>query len=85
MRVVLLISCIFGVSGESNADDQFKIVKTTNGQIRGVRNTTLLNGVPFYAFKGIPYAKPPIDDLRFKVNFIFTLSVSSMHKVHVLT
>lgn len=55
--------------------EQYKIVDTSNGQIRGIKSTTLLKGNPFYAFKGIPYAKPPIDSLRFKVkiklNFFF--------------
>lgn len=27
-------------------------------------------GGSFYSFKGIPYAQPPLGDLRFKVNFI---------------
>lgn len=48
--------------------DKHKVVETTNGKIRGILNTTLLNDIPFYAFKGIPYAKPPIGPLRFKVN-----------------
>lgn len=47
--------------------DQYKIVDTDNGRIRGIKSTTLLKGDEFYAFKGIPYAKPPIGDLRFKV------------------
>lgn len=47
--------------------DQYKIVDTDNGRIRGIKSTTLLNGDPYYAFKGIPYAKPPTGNLRFKV------------------
>lgn len=26
-------------------------------------------GNPYYSFKGIPYAEPPLGDLRFKVSF----------------
>lgn len=25
-------------------------------------------GRKFYSFRGVPYAKPPVNDLRFKVN-----------------
>lgn len=67
-QFLLFVALIIGVvvvNGESK--DQYKIVETSNGRVRGIRNTTLLNGVPFYAFKGIPYVKAPIDDLRFKV------------------
>lgn len=62
---LLFVALICVVNGES--ENQYKIVETTNGRVRGIRNTTLLNGLPFYAFKGIPYGKAPIDDLRFKV------------------
>lgn len=64
-QILILIVSICVVNAESN--DQYRLVNTTNGQVQGVRNTTLLNGIPFYSFKGIPYAKPPINDLRFKV------------------
>ncbi|XP_031624710.1 esterase B1-like isoform X2 [Contarinia nasturtii] len=48
------------------AADKYKTVETFDGEVRGIRKTTFLNGIPFYSFKGIPYAKPPIGDLRFK-------------------
>lgn len=64
-RFLLFVFMIHIVNAESA--DQYKIVETTNGQVRGVRNITLLNGTPFYSFKGIPYSKPPIGDLRYKV------------------
>lgn len=44
------------------------IVETRNGPVRGVLKNTILKDVPYYSFKGIPYAKPPIGSLRFKVN-----------------
>lgn len=39
------------------------------GQIIGLQNT-LPNGKSFYSFKGIPYAQPPIGELRFAVKII---------------
>lgn len=43
-------------------------VTVENGIIEGHYLKTL-NGKEFIAFEGIPYAKPPINDLRFEVRF----------------
>jgi hypothetical protein len=37
------------------------------GQVRGSKMVSS-SGRNFYAFRGIPYAKPPIGDLRFRVS-----------------
>lgn len=42
-------------------------MRVAEGKLRG-RSETLLGGEVYYSFKGIPYASPPIGDLRFKVN-----------------
>ncbi|KAJ8981443.1 hypothetical protein NQ317_000117 [Molorchus minor] len=36
------------------------------GQIRGVATTTQRNGQPYYAYLGIPFAAPPVGNLRFQ-------------------
>ncbi|XP_058807487.1 esterase FE4-like [Phymastichus coffea] len=41
------------------------VVKTKYGRIRGSIQKSI-EGYKYYAFKGVPYAKPPIGDLRFK-------------------
>ncbi|CAG9839137.1 unnamed protein product [Diabrotica balteata] len=41
------------------------VITVTEGQIRGYRRKNL-DEEEFYAFLGIPYAKPPVGDLRFK-------------------
>uniref|UniRef100_A0A1B6CIS4 Carboxylesterase type B domain-containing protein n=1 Tax=Clastoptera arizonana TaxID=38151 RepID=A0A1B6CIS4_9HEMI len=47
--------------------DQFVEVATESGILRGKKKlSTGLTSVPYYAFLGVPYAKPPIGDLRFK-------------------
>lgn len=42
-------------------------VDTECGRVRGKQELTLFIEKPFYSFKGIPYAKPPVAQLRFKV------------------
>lgn len=41
-------------------------VETTSGIVQGRRALTF-DGYPYWAYQGIPYAKPPLADLRFKV------------------
>lgn len=72
---LLVIVLISGIAAE-----QYKIVDTLNGQVRGIKKTSLLNGIPFNSFKGIPYAKPPVGDLRFKVKYIFLLFVNWVNR-----
>lgn len=48
-------------------DDQYCTVEIEHGLIRGKLNRTLFDAKLFYSFRGIPFAKPPLGDLRFKV------------------
>ncbi|XP_031637231.1 esterase B1-like [Contarinia nasturtii] len=70
LRVLLFIASlifiiILNVIDQAKSNE-YRIVETITGAIRGRRNVTLLKEVPFYSFKGIPYAQPPIGELRFK-------------------
>lgn len=42
------------------------IIKTSHGKVRGVTSENL-EGNTFYKFLGIPYGKPPVGELRFRV------------------
>ncbi|XP_057334106.1 juvenile hormone esterase-like [Microplitis mediator] len=42
------------------------IVRVQQGQLQGVKEKTVDGNNYFYAFRGIPYAKPPVGNLRFK-------------------
>lgn len=43
-------------------------VQVKNGQVKG-RIQTMLDGSTYYAWQGIPYAAPPVGNLRFQVKF----------------
>lgn len=67
------LTLLLAISAQS---DSPTIRRTTNGPIEGVEQTSSL-GQKYYAFKGIPFAEPPITgtdpytgeyiDRRFKV------------------
>ena len=44
------------------------LVNTKYGKIKGRTLYTLYKQLPYYSFRGIPYAQAPILDLRFKVH-----------------
>lgn len=44
-----------------------KVTVTKLGNVEGT-TLTARNGRPFEAYYGIPYAKPPVGDLRFQVH-----------------
>lgn len=73
-QIVLCAALLFSLSAllrgeniEDEEDGSVRIVQIESGMISGRRNFTLFEQMPFYAFKGIPYAQPPIDQLRFRV------------------
>lgn len=64
-EIIFLLYLIDGTNAQS--DSIFKTIQTKNGYVRGLRKFTLFEKEPYYSFKGIPYAKPPLGTLRFKV------------------
>lgn len=55
------------VGADSNLGDGYAMVQISSGPIRGIKTTSSWTNQTFYAFRGVPYAAPPIGDLRFKV------------------
>lgn len=45
------------------------IVKVTEGQLSG-KICNISDDKQYFAFKGIPYARPPLGELRFAVSFV---------------
>lgn len=43
------------------------VVSTKNGKVRGIKQKSNFSGASYYAFYGVPYGQPPVDNLRFKV------------------
>ncbi|XP_031623655.1 venom carboxylesterase-6-like [Contarinia nasturtii] len=56
----------FTVNCEQLNDLFYKTVETENGAVRGLVKKTLLHQKPYYSYRGIPFAKPPLGELRFK-------------------
>lgn len=65
----LLVTVIFFLISFISADKDL-LVKLNHGGILAGKYLTTNNGYPIRSFLGVPYAKPPIEDLRFEVTFV---------------
>lgn len=48
---------------------EYMVAETEGGQVIGVKKETCFKE-EYFSFQGIPYAKPPVGKLRFKVIFL---------------
>lgn len=72
VHLILLLTTLNSIT-QMHANDEpdnveYKTVQTTGGVIRGLTAKTLFEQKHYFAFKGIPFAKPPVGELRFKVS-----------------
>ena len=63
VTLVALASCITA----SQVGEDRVVVSTEDGKISGFKEYST-KGRGFYTFLGIPYAKPPLQELRLKVS-----------------
>lgn len=49
--------------------DSSVIVEIEQGKLKGILQKSVLNGNEYCSFLGIPFAKPPVGNLRFQVSF----------------
>lgn len=61
MKLLILATLLVAVYGQSRP-----IVTTTGGQIQGIEMSTGILQPNYLAFKGIPFAEPPVGNLRFR-------------------
>lgn len=64
IRVLILLSVI--VSSALSAEEDAPVVKVENGFLRG-KLMKSQNGRKIFSFTSIPFAKPPLGELRFQV------------------
>ena len=63
---LLVIAALIGyVMASESLEDQY-VVNTEDGKISGYMEYST-KGRAFYSFQSIPYAKPPVGELRLKV------------------
>lgn len=63
-KLLLLIVSVLSITSLTSAIIDRLVVQTTSGPIRG--RSVKVEGREVHVFNGVPYAKPPIDGLRFR-------------------
>lgn len=71
--LVAVLLAAFTSAEEAGLPQPSVEVRLQQGVIEGVRSEAG-GGRFFYSFKSIPFAQPPVGDLRFKVIFFFFFS-----------
>lgn len=64
LLLLLVVQLVQGTAA-SQAEEEAPLVSTSLGQIQGTLMQSFL-GRTIYAFRGIPYAEPPVGNLRFE-------------------
>lgn len=44
------------------------LIEVQQGQLEGITRKSILTEKEYFCYLGIPYAKPPVGDLRFQVS-----------------
>lgn len=63
MPFIKVLLCVLSVTSVYAITDRL-VVRTSSGPIRG--RSVKVEGREIHVFNGVPYAKPPIDGLRFR-------------------
>lgn len=86
LTLICSIACsLIGVSVQKEVEEVQ--INIPQGALKGIKSTTVLNGKPFYAFSGIPYAKVRVNDdgaNRFKVGSGFRFSIPYLLYISIL-
>lgn len=67
---ILFLVCYFSLGIDARTSDILKVKLPHGGALVG-RYLSTFKGKGMRAFMGVPYAKPPLDELRFKVSILF--------------
>lgn len=66
-KYLLVFATLILFTRASSIYQQYQIAYTQDGAVRGHLNHSLFFYTPYYSFRGVPFATPPIGQLRFKV------------------
>ena len=66
---ILVLLFVVLVDGANNGRTG-KIVSTNTGKVKGIVSLSRQHR-EFYSWRGIPYAEPPLGDLRYEVGVIY--------------
>lgn len=73
VSIIYLLFCVkTSLLAQTVHEDSYKasncpVVKTSRGDISGIREQTVLGNSTFCAYRGIRYGEAPVGKLRFKV------------------
>lgn len=66
-KLVVILAVLWNLSYIQSASTAFNdlVINTQGGQVRGIEERTSALGDRYFSWKGIPYAQPPVGNLRF--------------------
>lgn len=59
------------------------IVETKSGLVSGKEVSSILPDEKYYSFLGIPYAEPPVGELRFMVSYMTYYSILKYIRINI--